>query len=236
MPQDLFNFPENDNFKELIVDDGIYTTNLFIKILVSFVFLFLFIYVQGGVNYNQNLCHFQSYTYGEVCLICSLLLGSIFIVKHYGTPIYLAHISKNWYQTTATIDNLQILKVKASGVKGSGVVTLYIPSIQYTYTVNELSYKGDRLSFNTQDDGEYTLDPSTSSKYDNINANFGLWMKTREVTIYYNPKQIHESVVYRKIQPFNYFINSITVLLCLGLNITFFLEFVYCLYCRYFII
>lgn len=129
-------------------------------------------------------------------------------------PLYYQYKSHSWTQVVADITKIYISNIIICG--NSGCSNYYFPKVSYEFFVNDKKYSGNKLSFEIPK-FEYDLDNNTSSKYDKVNADFGDWVETKNVSIYYNPENPSESVIYRKVSVFSFIIYSITFIVFFSL-------------------
>ncbi|WP_320034313.1 DUF3592 domain-containing protein [Halarcobacter sp.] len=226
MQKDMLNFLNNEFYKTMIKNRGVrgfpFSIKSFFAILGS---VFLFSIVLN--NISEFCLEYETRKAPFYILLSLFILSGVYLLIKSFIPIYFYFISKSWIKIIANINDIYISEVRFvySIMNGYNV---WHPKINYSFKVNGTIYKGNRLSFENEK-FEYKLDPNSSSRYHKPNFDFGNWVETKKVEIYYNPKNPNQSVIYRKLNVFSFIVYSFIAILFLLVFSTIFLKFIY--YC-----
>jgi hypothetical protein len=207
MSRELYGFLDNEFFQKMIVDEGLYITR-HKMIFIIFTYLFSWLMIDGGLTHCYGT---KDFDIPDIILTLVILCGNFYGGIIYLKPLYLHHLSKSWLKTSADVIDLYISK-RHTPTRFAPASKIYIPKVEFTFFVNGQKYYGDRLSFNIYKDHDHMLDNTTSSKYDTANADFGRWLDTKKISVYYNPKDPNQSVVYRELQGWYFFYLFMTFL------------------------
>ncbi len=222
----MFDFLDNEFYKKMIKNNGVkgfpFSIKSFFAILGS-VFLFSFV-----LNDISEIClEYETKEAPFFILLFLFILSGVYLLIKSFIPIYFYFISKSWIKVIANINDIYISEVRfVYSIMNSYKV--WYPKINYNFEVNGSIYKGNRLSFENEK-FEYKLDTNSSSRYHKLNFDFGNWVETKKVEIYYNPKKPNQSVIYRKLNVFSFVVYSFVSILFLLVFSTIFFKFIY--YC-----
>jgi len=226
MKKDMFNFLNNEFYKTMIKNNGVrgfpFSIKSFFATLGS---IFLFSLALNDIP--QFCLNYETREAPFFILLFLFILSGIYLLMNSFIPIYFHFISKSWIKVIANINDIYISEVRFVYSIMNGY-KVWHPKINYSFKVNENIYEGNKLSFENEK-FEYKLEPNSSSRYHIPNFDFGNWVETKKVEIYYNPKNPNQSVIYRKLNVFSFILYSFVSILFLLVFSTIFFKFIY--YC-----
>jgi hypothetical protein len=209
MAKDLHDFENNDYYKKMIVYEGMMGSFFSIKSFfaaLGSVFYIMIIprIVNDCPNNFPDLDRFSSF-WPLVFVLYILSSGVYFLVRSF-RPLYYQYQSRSWRQIVADVTEIYISNVD---IYYGGLNHHYSPKVSYVFSVNNEKYYGEKLSFEIPR-FEYDLVSGTSSSYNKVNADFSNWVDTKKVSVYFNPDNPNESVIYRKVNTLSFIIYLIT--------------------------
>jgi hypothetical protein len=213
MARDLHDFENNDYYKKMIVYEGMIGGFFSIKsFFASLGSVFYIMIIPRIVNdCPNNFLDLDRFSYSHifwslVFVLYILSSGVYFLVRSF-KPLYYQFQSRSWKQVVADVTEIYISNIEMYFAGRNR--NYYSPKVSYVFSVNDEKYYGEKLSFEIPR-FEYDLVSGTSSRYNKVNADFSNWVDTKKVSVYFNPNNPNESVIYRKVNTLSFIIYLIT--------------------------
>lgn len=213
MAKDLYDFANNDYYKKMIIYEGMMGGFFSVKsFFAAFGAIFLVMLSLKAINHCPDFSHLNHFSANHIFWslvfgLYILLSGTYFLFRSF-KPLYYQYQSRFWKQVVADVEKIYISNIEMCGA-ATGCGNFYSPKVSYSFSIDSQKYYGDKLSFEIPR-FEYDLVSGTGTEYNKVNADFSNWLKTQKVSVYYNPKNPDESVVYRKLSVLSSLIYMIT--------------------------
>ena len=215
MAKDLYDFENNDYYKKMIVYEGMmgsfFSIKSFFAALGSVFYIMIIPRIVNHCPDFPDVDRFSfSHTFWSLVFVLYILSSGVYFLVRSFRPLYYQYQSRSWRQTVADVTEIYISNVEMYFAGRNQ--NYYSPKVSYAFSVNNEKYYGKKLSFEIPR-FEYGLVSGTSSRANKVNADFSNWLDTKKVSVYFNPDNPNESVIYRKVNTLSFIIYLITFII-----------------------